>query len=237
MKKSDWVEKLTSPFKAFGLTGGLAYFASRLVAALPGSSALYVYDFMVQPVVEGSLLPTRIGRNLEIREIPPGDPHLELMPPSAEAIHWRFEQGAFCLGAFSKGQLVAYIWFCHGRYNEDEVRCDYVLNPADQSVFDFDVYVFPEHRMGLAFFGLWNGANHLLYERGIRYSFSRLTRFNRESRSAHEKLGWARVGGAVVLRTGNVEWLFASISPYVAISNAQARRPQVRLSTTDVNVS
>jgi hypothetical protein len=188
---------------------------------------LYVYDFMVQPITEKTLLPTRLAKDLEIREVREDDAVLGLMPPSPEVIASRFEQGAFCLGAFSDSELIAYIWFCNGSYCEDEVRCEYVLAPANQSVFDFDVYVLPQHRLGLAFFALWNGANRYLHERGIRHSFSRLNRFNTASKRAHDRLGWQRIAGAVIFKAGRFEAMFASAKPYVSLSFVS--RPRLRL--------
>ena len=36
----------------------------------------------------------------------------------------------------------------------------YKRQPPDRSVFDFDLYVMPEHRLGLGFMAVWHGANH-----------------------------------------------------------------------------
>ena len=67
-----------------------------------------------------------------------------MMPARPEIKEARFRQNALCLGTFVKGQLVGYIWFCFGSYEEDEVRCTYVLVNPNQSVFDFDLYILPE---------------------------------------------------------------------------------------------
>ena len=74
---------------------------------------------------------------------------------------------------------------------------------SEDSVFDFDFYIYPEHRMGLAFVALWNGANAFLSSRGIRFpTFSRLTRFN-TARIAHRHFGWKHVGRALFLQLGS----------------------------------
>jgi hypothetical protein len=222
--------RITSPFKTFGPAAGLAYIISRSLAAVSTSVGVYVYDFMVQPITEKALLPTRLAKDVEIREVREDERILGLMPPPQEVIASRFAQGAFCLGAFSDSELIAYIWFCNGRYSEDEMRCEYVLDPANQSVFDFDVYVFPQHRLGLAFVALWNGANRYLYERGIRHSFSRLNRFNISSKRAHDRLGWKRIAGAVIFKAGRFEAMFTSATPYVSLSRVS--RPRLRLAAT-----
>jgi hypothetical protein len=127
----------------------------------------------------------------------------------------RRDQNATCLGAFKKGVLIGYMWFCRGSYDEDEVRCTYVLNAVDESVFDFDFFLFPEHRMGPAFAALWKGAGQFLHNRGIRYTFSRLTRFNVASRRAHQHLGGKIVGRALFLHFGRIEIMIATLSPFL----------------------
>ena len=221
------LDRLASPFTQFGPLGGTCYLIDQLLLRLPGKLRLYVYDFMVQPITGEPLAPERLVSKLEIKEIVQGDPELERMPPPQDIIQSRIDQGAFCIGAYAKGEVAAYIWFREGCYLEDEVRCEYVLAPADASVFDFDLYVYPKHRLGLAFIGLWSGANQLLYDKGIRHSFSRLTRYNVASKKAHDHLGWRRVAGAVTLKLGRVELMFASTRPYLAWSWSPSSIPRL----------
>jgi hypothetical protein len=115
---------------------------------------------------------------------------------------------------------VGYVWFRFGPYDEDEVRCRYLIEPAAQSVFDFDLYVFPEYRLGRAFAAIWHHAIARLRAREIRYSFSRVTRFNVASRRAHSHLGWRRAASALFLKLWRVEMMIASTSPYVSISTS-----------------
>jgi hypothetical protein len=86
----------------------------------------------------------------------------------------------------------------------------------------------PERRLGIGFVGVWHGANRYLYDRGIRFTFSRLTRFNLQSRRAHAHLGWRRVGSSVTLKLGSLEIMTATVPPFFAISTK--RRPRLRLS-------
>jgi hypothetical protein len=191
---------------------------------------LYVYELMVQPVTAKPMLPPNLVKNLVFVEIGPDHPDLALMPARPDIKASRFEQGASCLGAYRKGQLIGYIWFCRGRYEEDEVRCTFDLVDAERSVFDFDLYVMPEHRMGIGFMAIWHGANAYLHERGIRYTFSRLTRFNLASRRSHAHLGWKRVASAVFVKAWVVEIILASSFPYVGINASAARRIHLPLS-------
>jgi hypothetical protein len=188
---------------------------------------------MVQPIGDKPLLPAALARPYEVREILEGQSEVAAMPARPDIKESRFRQSARCLGLYKKGQLIAYSWFRPGIYEEDEVRCTYELAPADQSVFDFDLFIFPEHRMGLAFVALWNGVNSFLREQGVRYTFSRLTRFNLPSRRAHGHLGWKRVAGALFLQVGAIEVMVGTLFPYVCATLRSSDRIKLRL-TPDV---
>lgn len=226
--KPIW-RKIFGPFREFGPVAGLLYGIDRVLSNLSPRLHLHVYDLMVQPIVDKPLLPGRFNKQLEIREIKAGDPEIAVMPVRPEVMQARLAQNAICLGAFSKGTFIGYMWFCNKTYDEDEVRCTYLLGPVQESVFDFDFYLFPEYRMGLGFAGLWNGANQLLRSRGIRYTFSRLTRFNVASRRAHQHLGWKVVGRAVFLQAWELEVMLATISPYFHVSIAKDSRVRLTL--------
>src|SRR5271167_1004154 len=221
--------KLMSPFREFGFFAGLLYAVDRVLQRLSPNLRLYFYELLVQPIPEGSLLPSRLAKSLEMREIAPGDPEIARMPARPEIKESRFKQNAVCLGAFQKNQFIGHIWLCFHAYEEDEVRCTFVLPEGNQAVFDFDLYVFPEYRMGLGFAGIWNGANEFLRRRGVQVSYSRLTRFNLPSRRAHQQLGARRVGRMLVLQAWHVEFMIATVSPYVHLSFQGGNRVRVTL--------
>jgi len=212
------LRNLTSPFREFGFLSGLLYAVDRILVRISPRLRLYVYELMVQPIPDGPLVPDRLTKNLEVREIKRGDSEVDLMPARPEIKESRFAQDAICLGAFQKGQFIGYMWFCARAYEEDEVRCTYLLSPVEEAVFDFDLYLFPQHRMGLGFIGIWNGANKILRERGIKFTFSRLTRFNLASRRAHQHLGWKVVGRAVFLQAWSLEFMVATLFPFLHLS-------------------
>lgn len=222
------LSKIVGPFREFGAVVGLLYSIDRLLSNFSPETHLYVYDLMVQPITDRPLVPARWNKQLEIREIKAGDPELGLMPVRPEVMRARLAQNAICLGAFAKGRLIGYMWFCSRSYDEDEVRCTYLMTAAQASVFDFDFYLFPEHRMGLGFVALWNGANEFLNRQGILYTFSRLTRFNVASRRAHQRLGAKVVGRVLFLRGWRVEIMLATLSPYVSITKSGRVHLQLR---------
>lgn len=221
------LQRIISPFKQFGLIGGMLYAMDRTFRRITSKVRLYFYDIVVQPVPENPLLPSQLAAELTAREIRRGDPELALMPARDEIKESRFRQDAVCLGVYRKNQLIGYIWFCFGQYEEDEVRCVFVLEEKEVAAFDFDLYIFPEHRMGRAFIGTWSEANKFLRSRGVQFTFSRVTRFNVESRRAHAHLGSTVVGQALFLRTWDVQLTIATLFPYVHL--CMGRSPAVRM--------
>jgi hypothetical protein len=225
------LHRLLAPFREFGVTAGSLYLVDRMLQRISGRTRLFCYELMVQPIPDKPLLPERL-RQVEIREIRRGDPEVDLMPARPEIKQSRFDQGAVCLGAFQKGQFIGYMWFCSPTYEEDEVRCTYLLESAHNSVFDFDLYILPEYRLSLAFVGLWNGANAVLRQRGVVFTFSRLTRFNLASRRAHQHLGWKPVGRAVFLQLWRFQLMVATLFPYLHVSVSPRSRVRLRMRPT-----
>ena len=226
---SEWLARLARPLREFGWAAGMAYVIDRALRKLSPSLGLYVYEFMVQPIGGPPLLPPNLSRNLTFQEIVKGDPAIAEMPAREDIKARRFEQGARCLGAYRKGQLIGYIWYATGRYEEDEVRCDYVLVDRAKSIFDFDLYVLPQYRLGVGFLGVWHGANQMLAPQGVRYTFSRLTRFNVASRRAHAHLGWKRVGVGVFLQLWGAEFMASSVAPYIGATFGPRQRITLKL--------
>jgi hypothetical protein len=228
---------MVGPFREFGLFAGSLYAIDRVLRRLSPHLGLFVYELMVQPITGKPLLPANFARNLRFGEIARGDPEIELMPAREDIKESRFEQGARCLGVYRKDKLIGYIWFCFDRYDEDEVRCTYELAVPGESVFDFDLYVLPEHRMGIGFMAIWHGANEYLRNRGVHYTFSRLTRFNVASRRSHAHLGWRCVGRALFLKAWRVELMLSTIAPFVSLTWTLRQRARMRLAPDALEAS
>ncbi len=222
------LRRLIGPFREFGALGGTLYALHRGLPLLSPRLGLRYFEFMAQPITDAPLLPERMAKSIEWREIKPGDPEVQRMPAQPDIKQARFDQGAICLGTYRKGELIGYIWFCFRRYEEDEARCTFHV-PAHDAVFDFDLYVFPAYRMGLGFLGIWHGASRYLRSLGVRCSFSRLNRFNVASRRAHDHLGWRPVGRAVFIRLWGAEVMAATIAPYLNVSFHPRDRVALRL--------
>ncbi len=228
------IKRIIQPFKEFGFLAGLLYLADQFLILTKSKCRLFCYEFMVQPVPDKSIAPKSFSRLVEIREIKPGDPELSLMPPPENVLADRFDQPTICLGAFQNQKIIAYQWFCFGPYQEDEVRCTLIPLPEKQAVFDFDIYVFPEHRLGIAFVGLWDGANSYLRNKGIRYTCSRVSRFNLESRTAHAHMKWRCAGRAIFIKLVRWQIMLATLSPFVHLSLGEGTFPRVKLRSDTV---
>lgn len=218
-----WTGRLTAPLREFGLGPGVLYLIDRVLRRISPRLGLQVFEFMVQPIVDKPLLPKNLVKSLRFREILAGDPEVAQMPAREDIKASRYRQGARCLGTFRNDTLIGYLWICRPRYDEDEARLTYRL-ASEQSVFDFDLYVLPQHRLGLGFAAVWHFANEYLRDQNIRYTFSRLTRFNTASRRSHAHLGWKRVGQALVVQAWAVELMLLTLPPFVFLSWTPARR-------------
>mgnify|MGYP000152550224 CR=1 FL=1 len=225
------LKKLNAIFKEIGIVVGFLYLADRCLTKISPNLRILCHAFMVQPIPNKPLLPNNLTRSFECHEIKRGDPNLTLMHPPPEIIESRFNQKATCLGVFKNNTFIGYIWFSFSEYIEDESRCKYILNPENSSVFDFDFYIFPEHRLGLAFMVIWNEANRFLSDRGIHQTFSRLTQSNIASKKAHAHLGWKRAGQAIYLKAWHLEIMLATIRPFVGFSLRESGRINIDLNT------
>jgi hypothetical protein len=153
------------------------------------------------------------------------DPILGKLPPSPTVINSRFEQSAICLAAFSAEELIGYLWLALDGFEEDEVRVRFQPMPADATAFDFDVYIFPEYRGGLAFAALWDATNKFLASRGIQFTCSRVSRYNSRSIESHNRLGATTIGHAVFFCGSKRQFMISTLRPFLHLSLSPKSRP------------
>jgi hypothetical protein len=210
---------VASGFRQFGwLDGSLRLLNRLLVRASRGRVRVHKYVFVAQPVSTKRWLSGRRGAAIEVRQVGASDPLVKVLPRPAWAIPYRFEQGAICFAALKDGDCVGFLWLLLGPYQEDEVRCRYIPLPQGKASWDFDVYVYPEHRNSLVFLRLWDEANRFLAARGVRWSLSRISAFNAGSMSSHTRMGAKRIGTAVFLSIGSWQISGATVRPHFSVS-------------------
>ena len=223
------VSKLKTLVSELGLIGALCYVGYRLCAKSGGLASLNRYLLVAQPIPDKPLLPARRGRLIEVRQVDVNAPALLSLPLTRKVISYRAEQGAICFAAFKDGEIIGCLWLCLAGYLEDEVRCRYNPSPSGRAAWDFDVYVNPEHRSGLAFARLWDEANDWLRQRGVVCSWSRISAFNTGSLASHARLGAKIAGTATFLRLGPCQVMVASLPPYFHASWRRQDMPLIQL--------
>ena len=206
------------------------YVAHRLLGRLTGGRARIVpYVLYAQAVGPPALQAVKADPNTAVRvesgpaaRIPPG-------PRTDDVIQRRLQSGHECHVCEVAGQFAGTIWLSRGVHDEDEVRCRYRLPP--HSVWDHDVYVVPRYRLGRTVARLWAAVDQDLARRGVAWTFSRISRFNRASIGTHERLGARRVGTALFLCWGRWElsWIPGRRGPRLS---ARAR-PEIQLHAPD----
>ena len=224
------VTSIGTTMEQLGWLDGCLYALSRMLAAASaGRVRIHKYYFVAQPVPQTSWLPGRRGQSFEVRRVGEADPLVKRFPRPARAAPFRFAQGAVCFAALREGAFAGFLWLTLGPYQEDEVRCRYVPLPAHEAVWDFDVYVEPEHRNGIAFLRLWDEANRFLAGRGIRWSLSRISAFNPGSILSHTRMKARRIGAATFLSVGPWQIAASTAAPRLHVSIREASFPTYAL--------
>lgn len=215
-------------FSSLGIVDGMLGSAARaLDKASGGCIRIFKYRFVAQPVPDAPLAPPVDGVNTRIYRALPVNGIVRDFPRPPEIVARRFADGAVCLVAERAQRLAGFIWLIRDRYCEDEVRCDYVLDPADALAWDFDAYVAPECRMSRVFAQLWDAANRFLKSEGCRFTVSRISAFNAASLAAHQRLGIVRLATGTFVVAGRFQLALFSCRPWCHVGVRPESRPRV----------
>jgi hypothetical protein len=188
-----------------------------------GSVRLVKYYFVAQPVKSSPMRPGTM--HLYVTDAL--DDVIRQAPRPVQTLRDRFAQGARCVVAERDGKLAGFIWFCPESYREDVLRCEYCWTSASGAVWDFDVYIHPDHRMGRLFSRLWSHAHAALEATGARWTLSRIDAFNPVSLAAHRRLGAKTVARGWFLIAGPSQMTVATVSPYVHLSVRASSVPRM----------
>jgi hypothetical protein len=228
---SSLASRLASPLRQFGWKEGFLYLLGKGLARLSaGRIQLIRYHFVAQPVpVTPQDRPLPQSARTSIDFIKPADALVAQFPRPQAVIARRFANGDRCIVSRTDERFAGYIWFARGHYDEDTVRCRYTLSNPSQSVWDYDVFVHPDFRMGRTFARLWSTANCHLAEEGVRWSYSRIATANPQSLDSHRRLGIEALFSASFLKVGTLQLMIASTAPYVHLSLSATSIPELRL--------
>lgn len=221
--------RLSNLFKEFGVRVGLVYGLDRLLRKCSSRLGLHWYVLVEQQVHGKPLLPPAHAQNVRFVELKPGASELSQVPRPLPVLEERFAQGAVCLAVYLKERYVGYAWFAFRSYEEDEVRCSYLLRQPTHAAFDFDVYVFPAYRLGRAFAAVWHASNQYLGERGVTRTCSRIAASNLASRRSHGQLGAREIGHALFLCLGSWQVTWSSLLAFPGLRFGKTSRPALHL--------
>ena len=222
------ISSIRETLVSLGPANTLLYAVSRTVErATRFRCRLLKYYFVAQPVPPDLASTPFRKSSTRIYFASPGMTIVDNFPRPPERIAKRFADGAVCLVAEQAGKLVGFLWIKSGSYDEDEVRCTYVLEPPEKLVWDFDVYVAPEFRFSRAFAQLWAAAHCFLRERGCQWSISRISAFNANSLDSHKRLGIVRLATGVFAKIGPIQLSAFSCSPYLNLAIRRTSAPRV----------
>jgi hypothetical protein len=217
-----------------GLVNGLLYLVDRALArATRGRCHLTKYYFVAQPVPEQPLTAASRATQTRVFRVSGIEDIISTFPRPPEVIARRFADGAVCFVAERDGSLVGFIWIKRERYDEDTVRCEYVLDATQGIAWDFDAWVAPEFRMTRAFVQLWEAANRYLRQCGCRWSGSRISAFNSLSLASHRRLGAIRLSTGLFLSVGSAQLALFSAPPYVHLGFGAGSRPKLLIRPPD----
>ncbi len=221
------LRRIVDPIRRYGIVAGSVYLLDRAACLLGLPIGVAQHYLMVQPVAREPRL--RAGRATPIEPIGPGHEALAALDAPEEVARFRFEQGAVCLGITRDRDPIGLIWLAFDGFNEDAFRLRIELQPKGLCAWDLGLYIDPSHRGGLAFARLWDAADALMRDRGVRWTFSRVSSTNNVSMAAHKRLGARRIGAILVARIARAQVLLCSVPPYVHLSLGPRAVPTVHL--------
>jgi len=212
------MQRFRSIFSEFGLVTGLMYLTALMFRRFLPFFSVEKYFVVAQPVATSALLPERRGQNISVHVIKTDHPLLASLPRPREELARRFSGGAVCFLAMRDEQIVGYLWVTQSPYREPVHRCEFDPCPSRQIAWDFDMWIQPDERLGLAFVRMWDRCNSYLRERGVTWTCSRVSAFNSASLRSHARLGMRVMHTLTYLTAGSLELLVADVAPFLALS-------------------
>lgn len=169
------LQKIRQNLGELGTMNALLFFLKKLLYRMTFKKVyLHKYYITRQPVITQKLVQTNKALDIKIKQINADDELLRQMDRPFGTLQTRFDREGECFVALKRGKFAGNLWLNFERYQEDEVRCTYMLRPAGKAAWDYDVFVVPEFRFSYTFAKLWDHANTVMSQRGILYVYSRI---------------------------------------------------------------
>lgn len=210
------------------ITGTMFAFAEVLRRFCPFFS-IAKYYVVAQPITEQRLLPANRGKDIEVLQIDHDHPLISQLPRPRDEIVRRFSGGARCFLATRRDRIIGHLWITRSPYREMVHRCEFAPQSPDRTAWDFDMWIAPDERLGLAFAKLWDQCNSYLRERGVAWTCSRVSAFNLASLKAHGRLGMRVMHTMIYLGAGSIELLIADVAPFCSLSFSPRTVPVIEV--------
>ncbi|WP_342116972.1 hypothetical protein [Pseudoduganella sp. OTU4001] len=204
-----------------------AWYAVARCLALVGCS-MHRYHFVAQRVAPQAM--RRGAASIDVRSLARLEDLPAAYPRPQQIVAARFRQGGYSIAAWKGAELAGFLWYQLGAYQEDEVRARYCL-PSPRSCWDYDVFVQPHMRLGVAFCRLWDEAHRRMQAHGIAWTCSRISAFNPDSLRAHRRIGAIILGSANFFTLGRWQLMLASCPPYIHLSGNPSSYPKLVFDT------
>jgi len=187
------------------------------------------YYVVAQPVTARKLLRERRGTGILVRPVDRDDPLIAQLRRPRDEIARRFADGAVCFLAIRDNHIIGHLWVTRSVYREPVHRAQFVLPPEGRTAWDFDLWIDPADRLGLAFARLWDMCNSYFLDQGVTCTCSRVSAFKPESLQAHARLGMQIMHSLLYFGAGRVELLIANVAPFVALSFSARAFPIIQV--------
>jgi len=219
--------------RELGVLPGFFYLADRAVERIFSRRMFYYYSIyysiVAQPVVEPRLRPAKDLLLVTCTSWSDLEPYLDQIEISEAIIRERFDRNYHCVLLIRGTSLLGFGWVALGDYLEDEVRCRFVPAPPEETGWDFDVFVHPDHRGTLVFVRLWDALNQYYVSQGRKWTLSRISRFNVMSFQSHKSLKAKRMRDVLFVVIGRMQLMFCRARPFVHLSISTYSYPTLRL--------
>lgn len=224
------VQRLRTTARALGTGWALLYALHRLVQRISrGRMRIVPYAIVAQPLGSVALKTVRDDASTQVFEAAPDSWPLQDFPRPESVLRQRWQDGARCFVATVHGKFAGTIWVAPGAYEEDEVRCQYLLADPARTVWDFDVYVSPTHRLGRTMARMWKAVDATLVGGGYGWTISRISLFNPGSIGAHARLGAVEISKAVFVVCGPIQLMLSTRPVRVHLGWGATSRPILQL--------
>ena len=189
--------------RSLGAVDAFVFALHRVVNLLSlRSLSIQRFYLFAQPLVKVPQLSKRRGGAITVSLCTDADRLVNELPRPRQELEARLQAGSTCYIAEVDDVIAGCMWLHRGRYFEEElgvvVRCE----PLDACVWDYDVFVLPEHRGGFVFPKLWSEVAQRLMAEGVTHSVSLAYAHNDASIRSHCRMGSFAIGSGLLLAMG-----------------------------------